>query len=230
MGDDDEQEPKPLLPPSQAPPVPSPQRLEVDGQANLPAPVHFRRLAVQLRDLDLRRRGRVRGRDVKLQARGAVQATILQSRSPGRPASERVPRAGVLGAHVLACSTPAPPPPLPDQRADLKVKLILDEVVDVPALARPVRALFVRGLDREPVHVTALVDLNVLYQGLQLLGVGGWLQRKAIPCEVASGPSMQGTPQTTGRLARPFQADCRWQLRAPLSAWAAMPPCPLVLL
>ena len=49
-------------------PVLQPQRLEVDGQADLAASVHFGRLAVELGYLDLRRDGRVRSRDVKLQA------------------------------------------------------------------------------------------------------------------------------------------------------------------
>lgn len=50
----------------------------------------------------------------------------------------------------------------------LEVKLVLDELVDVPALSRPVCALFVGG-DGEPIRVCAFVDLDVSDEGLQLL-------------------------------------------------------------
>lgn len=95
---------KPLLAPPLLP-VPPPERLEMDGQADLAAPIHFCRLSVQLGDLDLRRRGRVRGRDVKLQVRrskggnaGEAWSVVSQGMPlggacdrPSRRAGTRVP-------------------------------------------------------------------------------------------------------------------------------------------
>lgn len=53
--------------------------------------------------------------------------------------------------------------------AHLKVKLVLDEVVDVPTLALPVKAILARGFDGKPIHVRLLIRINVLDQCLQLL-------------------------------------------------------------
>jgi hypothetical protein len=52
---------------------------------------------------------------------------------------------------------------------NLEVELILDELVDVPALALPVRTLPVAGLYSEPVKVRGFSNLNVLDQRLKLL-------------------------------------------------------------
>ncbi len=51
---------------------------------------------------------------------------------------------------------------------ELERELVPQQVVHVPALARPVRALLV-GRDREPVAVGGLVELDVLYERCQLL-------------------------------------------------------------
>lgn len=53
--------------------------------------------------------------------------------------------------------------------AHLKVKLVLYEVVDVPTLALPVKAIFARGFDGKPIHVGLLIRLDVLDQCLQFL-------------------------------------------------------------
>ena len=101
------------------PPVFSPERLEVHSEADLAAAVHLGRLAVQLRDLDLRRGGRVRGRHV-----------------------------------------------------EFEVELVFEQLVHVPALAEPVRAVLV-GADSEPIAVSRFVELDVLNEGGQLLRPGG---------------------------------------------------------
>ena len=50
----------------------------------------------------------------------------------------------------------------------LKVKLILDQLVDIPALPRPLCPLFV-GCDCEPVRVCTFVDLYIFDESLQFL-------------------------------------------------------------
>ncbi len=50
----------------------------------------------------------------------------------------------------------------------LPVELVLDELVHIPALARPMSAILVGG-DCEPVRVRLLVQLDVLDQRLELL-------------------------------------------------------------
>ncbi len=50
----------------------------------------------------------------------------------------------------------------------LEVKLVLDQLVDVPALPGPVRAFLV-GCDGEPIRVCTLLYLYVLDESLQLL-------------------------------------------------------------
>ena len=51
---------------------------------------------------------------------------------------------------------------------ELEVELVLEEVVDVPALAGPAGALGVGGGDAEPVVVVGLVHLRVCDEGLVL--------------------------------------------------------------
>lgn len=76
----------------------------------------------------------------------------------GKPRRAAAPRAAL--AKPASCAGRGP---------HLELKLVLYELVNVPALALPVSALLVGGLDREPVHVGGLAHLYILYQRLQLL-------------------------------------------------------------
>jgi hypothetical protein len=51
----------------------------------------------------------------------------------------------------------------------LEVKFVLDQFMNIPAFALPMRSLFVRGLDGKPIEVACLVDLDVFDQRLKFL-------------------------------------------------------------
>lgn len=51
----------------------------------------------------------------------------------------------------------------------LEVEFVLDQFMNIPAFALPMRSFFVRGLDGKPIEVASLVDLDVLDQGLKFL-------------------------------------------------------------
>lgn len=55
------------------------------------------------------------------------------------------------------------------KRTDLKIKLVLYELVYVPAFALPMSSLLIRGLDSEPIQITGFIYLYVLDECLQLL-------------------------------------------------------------
>ncbi len=107
---------------------------------------------------------------------------------------------------------------------ELESELVPQQVVHVPALARPVRALLV-GRDREPVAVGGLVQLDVLYERGQLLqgarrcapqaralrpraqgrGAGGSSKAGSPPSAAwTSPPSRGGLPSPAARPVRQF--------------------------
>lgn len=53
-----------------------PQRLKMNGETNLAASVHLRRLAVKLRQFKLRSSGRIRHRDIKLQVEFILEEIV----------------------------------------------------------------------------------------------------------------------------------------------------------
>jgi len=100
--------------------------------------------------------------------------TLSQQRSPG---THCVQQTAHLEAHRKHTHTPARTNATTHTRAHRRVggrdvkaeaELILDQVVDVPALALP-RMAATLGLDGEPVHVGLLILLYIVYQCGQLL-------------------------------------------------------------
>ena len=52
---------------------------------------------------------------------------------------------------------------------ELEIKLIFDQLVNVPTLALPVSSFFICWFDSKPIKITCFIDFNVLDQSLKFL-------------------------------------------------------------
>ena len=106
-------------------------------------PVHLGRLALQLRDLDLKRRCGICDGNLAVANRSCATIRTIVGKQAGR-------QAGRQAGHERAAT-----------HLELHVELVAHVVVHVPALAVPPRALRIR-LDAEPVAIGLLVHLHEL--------------------------------------------------------------------